>query len=88
MIKRGFGPTTLETKGTRNDNQARNLHRILHRSNRVYLGGYSGQGVGAVKSYRDYLAMKGIQPIIIERTVKRKGDKVVVTSYKTAETVK
>lgn len=41
-----------------------------------------------MKSYRDYLAMKGLQPIIIERTVKRKGDKVVVTSYKTAETVK
>lgn len=79
---------SLETKGTRNDDQARNLHRILHCSNRVYRRGYSGKGVGAVKSYRDYLAIKGIQPIIMERTVKRKGDKVVVTSYKTAETVK
>ena len=79
---------SLETKGTRNDDQGSNLYHVLHGSHWVYRRGYSGKGVGAVKSYRDYLAMKGLQPIIIERTVKRKGDKVVVTSYKTAETVK
>ena len=39
-------------------------------------------------SYRDFLDLKGIKPIIIERTQKSKGDKVVVTSYKPAEIVR
>lgn len=32
--------------------------------------------------------MKGIKPIVIERTTKAKGDKVVVSSYKPAEIVR
>ena len=36
-------------------------------------------------SYRDYLALKGIKPIVIERTIKQKGDKIIVSSYKSAE---
>jgi hypothetical protein len=79
---------SLETKGTRNDDQARNLHHVLHGSHWVHLGGYSGKGVGAVKSYRDYLDMKNIRPIVIHRTTKRSGDKVIVTSCKPAETAK
>jgi hypothetical protein len=39
-------------------------------------------------SYRDFLALKGIKPIVIERTPKSKGDKVIVTSCKPAETVR
>jgi hypothetical protein len=31
-------------------------------------------------SYKDYLRMKGLKPIVIERTKKLQGDKVVVTS--------
>ena len=42
----------------------------------------SDEGVGAVKSYRDYLAIKGLKPIVIERTAKQKGDKVLVASCK------
>ena len=42
----------------------------------------SDEGVGAVKSYRDYLAIKGLKPIVIERTTKQKGDKVLVASCK------
>jgi hypothetical protein len=38
-----------------------------------------------VISYRDFLALKGIKPIVIERTIKQKGDKVIVSSYKPAE---
>lgn len=79
---------SLETKGVRHDDQASNLHHVLHGSHWVHCRGYSGKGVGAVKSYRDYLAMKGIQPIVIHRTQKTKGDKVIVTSCKPAETVK
>ncbi|MGI9141640.1 MAG: hypothetical protein ACR2IJ_00465 [Fluviibacter sp.] len=41
-----------------------------------------------MKSYKDYLNMKGIKPIVIERTTKAKGDKVVVSSYKPAEIVR
>jgi len=41
-----------------------------------------------VTSYRDFLALKGIKPIVIERTAKSKGDKVIVTSCKPAETVR
>jgi hypothetical protein len=39
-------------------------------------------------SYRDYLALKGLKPIVIERTQKKRGDKVVVSSYRPAEIVK
>ena len=79
---------SLETKGTRNDDQASNLYHVLHGSHWVHRRGDSSKGVGAVKSYRDYLAMKGLQPIVIHRTPKAKGDKVIVTSCKPAETVK
>ena len=79
---------SLETKGTGNDDQGSNLYHVLHGSHWVHRRGYSGKGVGAVKSYRDYLAMKGLQPIVIHRTAKSKGDKVIVTSCKPAETVK
>lgn len=79
---------TSTAKGIRNDNQASNLYHLLHGGNWVHLRGYSGKGVGVVKSYRDYLAMKGIKPIVIERTEKRNGDKVIVTSCRPAETVK
>ena len=48
----------------------------------------SDEGVGAVISYRDYLDLKKIRPIVIERTTKRKGDKVITSSYKKAEVVK
>lgn len=48
----------------------------------------SHEGVGAVISYRDYLDLKKIRPIVIERTTKRKGDKVITSSYKKAEVVK
>jgi hypothetical protein len=41
-----------------------------------------------VTSYRDFLALKGIKPIVIERTVKQKGDKIIVSSYKPAEIVR
>lgn len=75
-------------KGNDNDDQASNLYHVLHGSHWVYLRGHSGKGVGAVKSYRDYLAMKGLRPIVIQRTTKCKGDKVIVTSCKPAETVK
>ena len=48
----------------------------------------SHEGVGAVISYRNYLDLKKIRPIVIERTTKRKGDKVITSSYKKAEVVK
>jgi len=48
----------------------------------------SHEGVGAVISYRDYLDLKKIRPIVIERTTKRKGDKVITSSYRKAEVVK
>jgi hypothetical protein len=57
----------------------------LFRLQRIYrrLRSYrSDEGVGAVKSYRDYLAIKGLKPIVIERTTKQKGDKVLVASCK------
>jgi len=41
-----------------------------------------------VTSYRDYLALKGLKPIVIERTDKKKGDKVIITSCRKAEVVK
>ena len=37
-----------------------------------------------MKSYRDYLAIKGLKPIVIERTAKKKGDKVLVASCRPA----
>jgi hypothetical protein len=37
--------------------------------------------------YRDYLRAKGLNPIVIERTVKNKGDRVVVSSCKPAYVV-
>jgi hypothetical protein len=40
-----------------------------------------------MKSYRDYLALKGLEPIVIERTVKAAGDWVVVSSYLPAQIV-
>jgi hypothetical protein len=40
-----------------------------------------------MKSYRDYLALKGLEPIVIERTVKAEGDWVVVSSYLPAQIV-
>lgn len=73
-------------KGIRYDYQARDLYHFLHGSNWVHLRDYSGKGVGAVKSYRDYLAMKGLQPIVIERTIKRDGDKVLIGNYRPAQT--
>ena len=39
-------------------------------------------------SYRDYLAMKGLSPIVIERTEKRNGDTVLVSSCKPVDVVK
>lgn len=39
-------------------------------------------------SYRDYLDLKRIKPIVIERTQKRKGDKIITSSYRKAEVVK
>lgn len=65
-----------------------NLNRSLHvrnrtvRHHRIYMGGR------AVKSYRDYLALKGLKPIVIERTAKQKGDKVLVASCKPVQVVK
>ena len=41
-----------------------------------------------MKSYRDYLAIKGLKPIVIERTAKRNGDKVLVSSCRPIEVVK
>jgi len=41
-----------------------------------------------VISYKDFLALKGIKPIVIERSWKRKGDYVIVSSYRPAEIVK
>jgi len=41
-----------------------------------------------VKSYRDYLAIKGLKPIVIERTTKQKGDKVLVASCKPVQVVR
>lgn len=41
-----------------------------------------------MKSYRDYLAIKGLRPIVIERTAKRNGDKVLVASCKPVEVVR
>lgn len=41
-----------------------------------------------MKSYRDYLAIKGLKPIVIERTAKRNGDKVLVSSCMPVEIVK
>lgn len=41
-----------------------------------------------MKSYRDYLAIKGLKPIVIERTAKRNGDRVLVSSCMPLEIVK
>jgi hypothetical protein len=41
-----------------------------------------------MKSYRDYLDLKGLKPIVIERSEKRAGDKVIVSSCLPAITVK
>jgi DNA-directed RNA polymerase alpha subunit len=63
----------------------------LFRLQRIYrrLRSYrSDEGVGAVKSYRDYLAIKGLKPIVIERTAKRNGDRVLVSSCMPLEIVK
>lgn len=40
-----------------------------------------------MKSYRDYLALKGLEPIVIERTAKQAGDFVMVSSCKPLEIV-
>ena len=40
-----------------------------------------------MKSYRDYLALKGLEPIVIERTAKQVGDWVMVSSCKPFEIV-
>lgn len=40
-----------------------------------------------MKSYRDYLALKGLMPIVIERTAKQAGDWVMVSSCKPLEIV-
>lgn len=37
--------------------------------------------------YRDYLRSKGLNPIVIERTVKKKGHHVIVSSCKPAYVV-
>lgn len=41
-----------------------------------------------MKSYKDYMAMKGLKPIVIERSDKKPGDYVIVSSYLPAEIVK
>lgn len=41
-----------------------------------------------MKSYKDYLKMKRLKPIVIERTTKRPGDHVIVSSYKPAEIIR
>ena len=57
------------------------LHWLLHDNG-------SCKGVGAVNSYKDYLRLKWLKPIVIERTKKLSGDKVVVASCKPVEIVK
>lgn len=57
------------------------LHWLLHDNG-------SGMGVVAVNSYKDYLRLKWLKPIVIERTKKLPGDYVLVSSYKPAEIVK
>jgi len=41
-----------------------------------------------MKSYKDYLAMKGLKPIVIERSNKKPGDYVIISSYLPAEIVR
>ena len=57
------------------------LHWLLHDNG-------SGMGVVAVNSYKDYLRLKWLKPIVIERTKKLPGDYVLVSSYKPSEIVK
>jgi hypothetical protein len=41
-----------------------------------------------VNSYKDYLRLKWLKPIVIERTKKLEGDKVLIASCKPVEIVK
>lgn len=68
--------------------QRNDLDRSYDLYDGFHLHSCSCKGVGTVTSYRDFLALKGIKPIVIERTPKSKGDKVIVTSCKPAETVR
>lgn len=40
-----------------------------------------------MKTYRDYLSKKYLEPIVIQRTEKKKGDKVLVSSSKPIQEV-
>lgn len=68
-----------------NDTQRNDLDDGTHIYDGLHLHGIFGEGAWPVISYRDYLALKGIKPIVIERTIKQKGDKIIVSSYKPAE---
>lgn len=57
------------------------LHWLLHDNG-------SGMGVVTVNSYKDYLRLKWLKPIVIERTKKLSGDHVLVSSCKPVEIVK
>jgi len=41
-----------------------------------------------MKSYKDYLALKGLKPIVIERTTKKPGELILRHSFMPAEVVK
>lgn len=41
-----------------------------------------------MNSYKDYLRLKWLKPIVIERTKKLPGDKVLVFNCKPVETVR
>lgn len=68
-----------------NDTQRNDLDDGTHIYDGLHLHGIFGEGARPVISYRDFLALKGIKPIVIERTIKQKGDKIIVSSYKPAE---
>lgn len=75
---------------TRNEDdlERNHSHCSLHVCNRTVRHNRFRMGGGTVTSYRDYLALKGLKPIVIERTAKKKGDKVITSSYRKAELVK
>ena len=68
-----------------NDTQRNDLDgwHSLHHGLYLHIG--IRKGVGTVNSYKDYMRLKWLKPIVIERTKKLPGDLVLPVNYKPAE---
>lgn len=81
FVNRKERENRYEYQGTYFLHRLLGLHWLLH-------GNGSGMGVVAVNSYKDYLRLKWLKPIVIERTKKMPGDYVIISGCLPAVKVK